>query len=148
MKSLSREVLAPNHGKRRWFLRISFTDAVRLGFQRYTDFSGRSTRAEYWWWALFGLLVGIILGAVDTYTGTVGMFGNYGLLGILFQLSVLVPSLAVGARRLHDINMTGWWQLLHLVLVIGSIVIMVLAIKPGDGHENKYGPVPMSPTPE
>ena len=119
---------------------VSFPDAIRLGFQHYFDFRSRSTRAEYWWWLLFIVLAGIVLAVVDNLTGTMGMFDDSGLLGFLFELATLVPSFALGARRLHDINRTGWWLLLWFVLVIGWIVLIVWAIKRGDECPNKYGP--------
>ena len=113
---------------------VSFPKAIKLGFKNYFKFSGRSTRAEYWWWLLFTVLAGIVLNVVNTLTGTMGM------LVFLFELAILVPSLALGARRLHDINRTGWWLLLWFVLVIGWIVLIVWAIKRGDECTNKYGP--------
>jgi len=126
--------------------KVSFPQAVKLGFKNYSKFSGRATRAEYWWWVLFTVIAGIVLAVVDTVTGTMGMFGDSGLLGVLFQLATLVPSIALGARRLHDINRTGWWLLLWFVLVIGWIVLIVWAIKRGDECPNKYGPARCSPT--
>ena len=120
--------------------KVRFPQAVKLGFKNYFKFSGRATRAEYWWWLLFIVLAGIVLAVVDTLTGTMGMFGDSGLLGFLFELATLVPSFALGARRLHDINRTGWWLLLWFVLVIGWIVLIVWAIKRGDECPNKYGP--------
>ena len=119
---------------------VSFPEAIKLGFKNYANFGGRATRAEYWWWLLFTVLAGIVLAIVDTLTLTMGMFGDSGLLGFLFELATLVPSFALGARRLHDINRTGWWLLLWFVLVIGWIVLIVWAIKRGDECPNKYGP--------
>ena len=125
---------------------VSFPQAINLGFKNYFKFSGRATRAENWWWALFTVLAGIVLAVVDTLTGTMGMFGDSGLLGGLFELGVIVPSLALGVRRLHDINRTGWWLLLLFVPVIGWIVLIVWAIKRGDKGPNKYGPDPRQAT--
>ena len=125
---------------------VGFGEAISRGFRNYATFSGRATRAESWWWVLFTVLAGIVLAVVDTLTGTMGMFGDSGPLGQLFELAVLVPSLALGARRLHDINRTGWWLLLVFVLVIGWIVLIVWAIKRGDKGPNKYGPDPRQAT--
>ena len=102
---------------------VSFPDAIKLGFNRYFDFRGRSTRAEFWWWALFELIA-----------------GTSGILGGLFELAVLIPGLAVGVRRLHDTNRTGWWLLLVFAVIIGCIVLLVWFIKQGDAGPNKYGP--------
>ena len=102
---------------------VSFPQAVKLGFKNYFKFSGRSTRAEYWWWLLFTVLAGIVLNVVDTLTGTMGM------VGFLFELATLVPSFALGARRLHDINRTGWWLLWFLgsfpMAAIGGGILLV-----------------------
>ena len=81
---------------------ISFPDAIKLGFLRAFDFRSRATRAEYWWWVLFTVLVGIIFTVVDMMTGTYNV--GIGLLIGLFRLAVLIPLFALGARRLHDIN--------------------------------------------
>ena len=124
------------------FPMVGFGEAVSRGFRKYFTFSGRATRAETWWWVLFTFLAGIVLVVVDTLTGTMGMFGDSGLLGGLFELATLVPSLALAARRLHDINRTAWWLLLLFVLVVGWIVLIVWAIKRGDKGPNKYGPDP------
>ena len=104
---------------------VSFAGAIALGFQRYFDFSGRSSRSEYWWWFLFNLLVGWI-----PFVGLV----------------LLIPNIAIGVRRLHDINRTGWWLLLWFVLVIGWIVLIVWHIERGDTGQNKYGPDPRKAT--
>ena len=76
---------------------VSFPDAIRLGFQHYFDFRSRSTRAEYWWWLLFVILTQQTLNVVNIR------------IGILFGLAVLIPGLALGTRRLHDINKSGWY---------------------------------------
>ena len=125
---------------------VGFGEAISQGFRNYATFSGRATRAENWWWVLFTLLAGIMLAVVDIVTRTMGMFGDLGLLGQLFELAVLVPSLALGARRLHDINRTGWWLLLLFVIVIGWIVLIMWAIKQGNKGPNKYGPDPRHAT--
>ena len=108
---------------------VSFPEAIKLGFKNYANFGGRATRAEYWWWLLFTVLAGIVLAIVDTLTLTMGMFGDSGLLGFLFELAILVPSFALGVRRLHDINRTGWWLLLFLggfpIAAIGGGILLV-----------------------
>jgi uncharacterized membrane protein YhaH (DUF805 family) len=108
---------------------VGFGEAVSRGFRNYFTFSGRATRAESWWWVLFTVLAGIVLAVVDTFTGTMGMFGDSGLLGGLFELATLIPSLALGARRLHDINRTGWWLFLVLgffpMAAIGGGILLV-----------------------
>ena len=103
---------------------VSFPGAIKLGFERYFDFRGRSTRAEFWWWALFELIA-----------------GTSGTLGGLFELAVLIPGLAVGVRRLHDVNKSGWWQLI-IITIVGLIPMFYwLYFKKGDQSENNYGTV-------
>ena len=120
---------------------VGFGEAISRGFRNYFNFSGRATRAEYWWWGLFIVLVSIVLKVVETLFGEVGQW-----VSLLVQLPVLLPSLALGARRLHDINRTGWWLLLLFVLVVGWILLIVWAIKRGDKGPNKYGPDPRQAT--
>ena len=127
---------------------VSFPDAIRLGFQHYFDFRSRSTRAEYWWWVLFAALTDVILTAVDIKLGTFDFRTGNGLISGLFGLGIIIPGLALGARRLHDINRTGWWQLMWLgILLIGPVIVLIVwAIKPGDEGTNKHGPAPRHPT--
>jgi len=115
---------------------ISFTGAVKLGFQRYFDFSGRSTRAEYWWWVLFGFLAAVVLTIVDNIMGTNGVLAG------LWGLATLIPGLTVTVRRLHDINKSGWWLLLGLLswLIIPFIVLLIWFIRPSYDEANRQGP--------
>jgi uncharacterized membrane protein YhaH (DUF805 family) len=117
---------------------VSFPDAIRLGFQHYFDFRSRSTRAEYWWWLLFVILTQQALNVVNIR------------IGILFGLAVLIPGLALGTRRLHDINKSGWWLLMWfgIFLIAPVIVLIVWHTKPSDEGTNKYGPDPRQATPQ
>ena len=120
---------------------ISFFGAIRLGFQRYSDFNGRSTRAEFWWWALFAILGRIALTLIDMSIGTFSQEARRGLLCTLFEIGTLIPGLALGARRLHDINKSAWLLLMWLIvwLVIPMILLLVWAARQGDNGPNKYG---------
>ena len=121
---------------------ISFVDAVKLGFQRYFDFAGRSTRAEFWWWILFGFLATVVLTIVDNILGTNGEDGGTGLITGLWQLATLIPGLAVTVRRLHDINKSGWWLLLGFLswLIIPFIVLLIWFTRPSYDEANRQGP--------
>ena len=123
---------------------VSFQNAVGLGFQHYFDFKGRSTRSEYWWWLLFVVLAGIALTIVDMGIGTFNYESGDGLLSGLFKLATLIPGLALGARRLRDINKSAWWLLMWLsfLLIIPVIVLLVWAARQGDNGTNRYGPDP------
>ena len=94
---------------------VSFPDAIRLGFQHYFDFRSRSTRAEYWWWVLFVILTQQALNVVNIR------------IGILFGLAVLIPGLALGTRRLHDINKSGWWLLMWFgIFLIAPVIVLIV----------------------
>lgn len=123
---------------------MGFGEAIQSGFGRYIDFSTRSSRSEYWFWVLFILLVQIGLGIVDALVFGSGMHeGGVGILGGLFALATIIPGIAVGVRRLHDIGRTGWWILIGLIPVIGVIVLIVFFVKPGQPGSNAYGPNPL-----
>ena len=94
---------------------MQFPDAVKICLHKYADFNGRARCSEVWWWALFTVLVGLVAGIIDAILGTTTVGGN-GLIGSLANLALLLPSLAVGARRLHDTGRSGWWQLLWIVI--------------------------------
>jgi uncharacterized membrane protein YhaH (DUF805 family) len=110
--------------------------------KKYAVFSGRSRRMEYWYFVLFNILVSIVLGAIDGLLGTRGSYAGAGLLSGIYGLAVLIPSLAVTVRRLHDTDRTGWWILIALVPLIGVIVLLVFAALEGTPGDNQYGPNP------
>ena len=119
---------------------MGFTDAVRICLQKYADFSGRGRRSEYWYFALFNLLVGIAAGILDAILGTDFDTGS-GLISLLATLALLLPGLAAGVRRLHDTSRSGWWILIGLIPIIGWIILIVFYVQ--DSHpDNQYGPNP------
>ncbi len=91
---------------------MGFQDAVATCFRKYADFTGRARRSEYWWFFLFNLLMQIATGLVDAV-----LFGaeGQGLINLLYSLGVLLPGIAAGARRLHDIDRSAWWLLIIFV---------------------------------
>jgi uncharacterized membrane protein YhaH (DUF805 family) len=119
---------------------VTFPDAVKICFNKYVDFNGRARRSEFWWWALFTFLLGIVASIIDAVLGTRNGSGT-GLIGSIVNLAVLLPSLAVGARRLHDTGRSGWWQLLWIVICIGWIFLIIWYVQDSQG-DNKYGPSP------
>lgn len=104
-----------------------FTDALK----KYTEFNGRATRTQFWSYALIYFVISVVLGWVGMLAQTI------------FCLALLSPSLAIGTRRLHDIDRPGLWQLLWLIPVIGWLVLIIFFAQPSDG-ENEYGPVPQA----
>jgi uncharacterized membrane protein YhaH (DUF805 family) len=110
--------------------------------KKYAVFGGRSRRREYWYFVLFSLVVSLLLSAVDALLGTFSSSTNVGLLGGIYGLAIIIPSIAVSVRRLHDVDRTGWWVLISLVPVIGTLVLLVFAVLDGTPGENRFGPNP------
>ena len=110
--------------------------------KKYTEFSGRSRRKEYWYFALFNVIITIILTMLDTALGTLNELTGYGVFNTAYSLAVLLPSLGVSIRRLHDIGKSGWWLLIGLIPLIGAIILIVFFIKDSQPGENQYGPNP------
>ena len=104
---------------------MTFGESIKTCFSKYADFSGRASRSEYWWWFLFLLLAGLATGIVSEK------------LSALLSLATILPSLAVGARRLHDIDKSGWFQLLNLIPFIGWIIVIYWAVQEGR-EPNRY----------
>ena len=118
---------------------MTFTEAVKSVFSKYATFSGRARRSEYWYFVIFAVLVSIVVEAVGKLIGG----ANFAkVLSGIWSLVILVPSLALDWRRLHDIGKSGWWWLLGFVPVVGWIILIVWACKDSDPGENQYGPNP------
>jgi len=135
---------------------MTFSDSIRTCFSNYATFSGRAIRSEYWWFALFLIIVSALL----------GFFSD--ALSAAFSLATLLPSMAVAARRLHDSDKSGWWQvaplgsvILTAVLlefetnilafasgafaVVSVVLVLVWLIKTGTPGRNRFGPDPLGP---
>lgn len=109
--------------------------------RNYVGFSGRARRTEYWMFFLINMLVSVALVFVDRAFGTLSESG-IGTLGLIYSLALLLPSLAVGVRRLHDRDKSGWWLLLGLLPLIGGIILLVWFVIDGDVGDNRFGPDP------
>ena len=108
--------------------------------KKYAVFSGRARRKEYWMFSLFNFIIAVVLGIIG---GIAGIFEFYsGVLSTIYSLAVLVPGIAVSVRRLHDTNRSGWWVLIVLVPLIGTIVLLVYMVQNSGLGENQYGPNP------
>jgi uncharacterized membrane protein YhaH (DUF805 family) len=135
---------------------MGMQEAVRSVFQNYATFDGRASRSEFWWFILFSFIVSAVLGIIDgalfgyttemdTADGVTIDIQSFGILAPIWSLAVLVPTLAVGARRLHDTGRSGWWQLLFLIPLIGAIVLIVWFATRGTPGTNAYGAEPIVP---
>ena len=105
---------------------MTFFDSIKTCFAKYAEFDGRASRAELWWWVLFVFLA----------STAAGMLGP--VISGLFCLGVFLPNLAVAARRLHDIDRSGWWQLIVLIPLIGWLVMIYWCVQPGK-EPNRFG---------
>ena len=115
-----------------------FVEALK----KYAVFSGRSRRKEYWYYVLFVAIISIVLNIIDGLLGTSNPSTGFGLFSGIFSLAVLIPSIAVSVRRLHDIDRTGWWVLIGLVPLIGWIVLLIFHVQDSTPRTNRYGPSP------
>ena len=104
--------------------------------QKYAVFDGRAKRSEYWLFMLIHVIISIILGLIPL------VLDWFVVVEVVYFLALLVPVLAVGARRLHDSGKSGWLQLILLIPLIGWIIVIILMALPSD-DENKYGPRPV-----
>ena len=110
--------------------------------KQYTVFDGRARRKEFWYFVLFNVLISFGLAIIDFKTGLYSAEYEMGLLSSLYSLAVLIPSIAVGVRRLHDTDRSGWWLLLALVPVIGALVLLVFYLLDSTPGTNRFGPNP------
>ena len=114
-----------------WYLKV---------LKNYFGFSGRARRKEYWMFTLVHALISITLAIVDAVISSGE--SDIGVLGLLYTFAVLIPSLGVSVRRLHDTNRSGWWLLIALVPLIGALVLLVFVLTEGNHGNNTYGEDP------
>ncbi|HET7384403.1 MAG TPA: DUF805 domain-containing protein [Pseudolabrys sp.] len=119
---------------------MDFWSAVKSVFGKYATFRGRACRSEYWYFYLFDMIVLLIAGIVD-----LAIFGSdVSVVGSIWALATLIPVIAVGVRRLHDIDRTGWWLLLSFVPLIGWIILLVWFCTRGTTSANRFGNNPLA----
>jgi uncharacterized membrane protein YhaH (DUF805 family) len=113
---------------------MKFEESIRTCFSKYATFEGRASRSELWWFILFILLVSAACGVVSDK------------LSAVFSIATLVPAIAVTTRRLHDVDKSGWMQLIGLIPIVGWIVIIVWLCRAGR-EPNRFGPAPAAGLP-
>ncbi len=101
--------------------------------KQYAVFSGRAGRQEYWMFSLFHAIITIALSAIE------GLVGGPGIAGIIYGLATILPCIGVSIRRLHDTSRSGWWLLIGLIPIIGSIILIVFFVFDSTPEENQYG---------
>ncbi len=115
-----------------WYIKV---------LKSFTDFQGRARRKEYWMFVLFNIIISIILASIDMLLGF-DMESGYGVLTGLYSLFIIIPSLAVAVRRLHDTGRSGWWLLIGLIPAIGAIVLLIFFVLDSQEGSNKWGQNP------
>ena len=123
---------------------MGFGEAIKSFFSNYVNFKGRARRSEYWFVTLFLVLINIATTIVDALLfgaaiDLLGPGGGLGLFGIVWSLAVLLPSLALVVRRLHDTDRSAWWMLMILIPIIGWIVLFVFTVLDSTPGENRHG---------
>ena len=131
---------------------MGFTEAIKAFWANYAEamkmfFAGRARRSEYWFVQLFLVLTNLAAAGIDLalMNGDVDRFianGGGGIVGLIWILLTIVPALAVLVRRLHDTNRSGWWALIGLVPIVGTIIVLVFTLLDSDAGENKFGASP------
>lgn len=111
---------------------MNFQESVKTCLTKYADFSGRASRSEYWWFALFIVIGNLVLSYVSH------------TVSLLFALATLLPSIAAVARRLHDTDRSGWLQLLNLIPILGWIAMIYFLVQEPK-EPNRFGPAPATP---
>jgi uncharacterized membrane protein YhaH (DUF805 family) len=124
---------------------MNFTEAISSGFQNYVNFSGRAQRSAYWYWTLFAFIASAIALAIDALIFGVNLEGGLNIVQTIVGLALLLPSLAVSIRRLHDLDRTGWWILIALT-GIGAILLIIWYVMKGTDGPNRFGPDPLDRT--
>jgi len=106
-------------------------------YREFANFQGRASRKQYWMFYLFYVIFYLFFATID------GLLRTGGLFMALFALVSLLPNIAIVTRRLHDIDKSGWWQLLILIPVIGAIILLVFLVMKGTEGENRFGSAPL-----
>ena len=116
---------------------MNFGQAISSGFSNYVNFSSRAARSEYWFWVLFVIIAEIVTSAIDYVIGIQ-------LVTSIFALATLLPGIAVGVRRLHDTDRSGWWLLLGVIPIVGAIILIIWFCSKGTDGPNRFGPDPLA----
>jgi uncharacterized membrane protein YhaH (DUF805 family) len=122
---------------------MGFGEAIKHVFSNMTNFSGRASRSEFWWFYLFIVIIGTVLSIITSATGVNSNSGlGVNILSIVIYVVLVLASLSVSVRRLHDSNKSGWLVLLNLLCCIGPIILIVFWVQPSTEGDNSYGPRP------
>lgn len=121
---------------------MTFPESIKSVFSKYAVFRGRACRSEYWWFSLFMVVIAIAMNIVSLVF--YGRFNDLRAVSTIWTLATIIPGLAVQARRLHDIDRSGWWILLIFVPIIGWILLLIWYCTKGTAGSNRFGADPLS----
>ncbi|MFN8170930.1 MAG: DUF805 domain-containing protein [Candidatus Nanopelagicales bacterium] len=121
---------------------MGFGEAISTNLSKITDFTGRASRPEFWWWILAVWILNLIVSLISG--GWRGGSGFLWFIGWVISIILVLATLAVGCRRLHDTGKSGWFQLIYLIPCVGWIIMIFLFVQPGTAGDNQYGPPPAS----
>ncbi|MGZ2743331.1 DUF805 domain-containing protein [Burkholderia stagnalis] len=124
---------------------MNFTDAIQSVFNQYARFDGRARRAEYWYFALLTFIVSIACQLVTMAGGSENTIALLlAIAALLVSLALVVPSISVTVRRLHDVGRSGWFLLIALIPIVGGIILFVWMCSRGNDGPNRFGPDPLA----
>jgi uncharacterized membrane protein YhaH (DUF805 family) len=118
---------------------MTFWAAVKACYSKYATFGGRASRPEFWYFVLFNVLASIVTSILDHALFGGAPAAGAGPLSAIFTLVSLIPNLAVGCRRLHDTDRSGWWQLMAFIPIVGWILLIVWWASAGTPERNRFG---------
>lgn len=136
--------MCPKCGAPRQFVQTerinySFGGSIALCFNRFVQFSGRAPRAEYWYFALFTVLIGLGASVVEAV-----LLNGTPVLSTIANLAFFLPGISVGVRRMHDGDRSGWWLWLFLLPLVGWVILLVWLVTKGNHGPNRFGPDPLA----
>lgn len=133
---------------------MNFVQSVKSVYGNFVNFSGRACRSEYWWFVLFNIIVSVVVGIIEVSlglgsgvvsSGGGGVSASFagGPLSIIWMLINIIPGIAVGVRRMHDTDRSGWWLLIALIPIVGGIILIVWFATKGTTGPNRFGEDPL-----
>lgn len=133
------DILITKYKNMEWYIKV---------LKKYAVFEGRAQRKEYWMFTLVNIIIIVILGIIEgMFHGGFNVMPNVdvNILAGIYNLAILIPSIAVAVRRLHDTDKSGWWMLLMFIPLIGMLLLLFFMIKDGQKESNRFGPNPKEP---
>jgi uncharacterized membrane protein YhaH (DUF805 family) len=121
---------------------MGFKQAILLFFKNYVVFNGRASRSEFWYPVVFGMGAGFLIGFAGTLAGA--SEATIESVGVIFQLLLIIPTVAVGVRRLHDIDKSGWFHLIALIPLLGMLILFYFFAQRGTSGDNRFGSDPLA----